>query len=154
MESILKKIEDKMIDWQLEGVEDHALQRFAARILLCLRKMDVLVAVDHVIFKKENAMFHVLERDLCNMDLEEIPMSRKEIFEKTRSLLLSLDPTLRGRLLSLDDGMAWEELNLSRGESQEPTRDSEMPELEDVSPLATETQNNDNDNTSDGKGKF
>ena len=82
MELFLKKIEDRIEDWHLEGVEDHVIQRFAARVLRCLQKLGILVAVDHVIFKKENEIYHVLESEFGHPEMP--PMSRMEIKEKTR----------------------------------------------------------------------
>ena len=136
MNKLLKKIEDQIEEWHLEGVETQAIQRFAARIMNCLRRTGVLVAVDHVIFKQEHEFYHVLESAFGHPD---IPlMTRDEIKEKTRDLLRSvISPDLRERFESIDDGFTWRELNSSQGQSQQPMsmEESVMPSLEDVSPL-------------------
>ena len=136
MEKFLKKIEDRIEEWHLEGVEDHVIQRFAARILRCLQRMDILVSVDHAIFKRENEIYHVLEREFGHPEMPH--MSEKEIKEKTRDLLRSvISPELRERFQSLDDGFTWRDMNSSSGQSQQPIsmETSDMPDLEDVEPI-------------------
>ena len=104
----LRRFEDFITDCQLEGVEEHVMQRFAAQILAKFRRVGLLVAVDHAIFKKENGLINVVEADLGNDLNESANLSKSEINRRTDHLLRSVvDQSLYDQLENTMAGNAW-----------------------------------------------
>ena len=104
----LKRFEEVLQECQLEGVEESVIQRFAAQMLIKLRRLGLLVAVDHVIFKRENGFINVVEADLGNDLNESDGLSHTEIQRRTDVLLKSVvDRSLYDRLENTMAGNAW-----------------------------------------------
>ena len=108
LEKELKRFEDIMQECQLAGVEEDVIQRFAAQMLVKLRRLGLLVAVDHVIFKRENGLINVVEAEL-GQDLDQSEsLSREEIQRRTDHMLRSVvDQSLYDRLENTMAGNAW-----------------------------------------------
>ena len=64
MDEELVRIEGKIDDWMARNVEQHAMQRFAARFLKFIKKTGVVGAVDHAVFLHEIGRIHLLEMDM------------------------------------------------------------------------------------------
>ena len=106
MDKCVKAIEGAIEEWHIQGVEDFALQRFSARILRKLKDLNVLVAVDHAVFKKELDFIHPLEMNITKED--NVTLSRTVVLQRTENLLKSVMVPEEGNVMeSTMQGMAW-----------------------------------------------
>ena len=66
IEKELSRLEGKMAEWKAKKVESFAMQRFAARVLVCVKSLGIVCSVDHAIFQKEMGRIHLLEMDMVD----------------------------------------------------------------------------------------
>ena len=108
LERELRRFDDLISECQMEGVEDHVIQRFAARLLQKLKRVNILVAVDHAIFKKENGFINVLEAEMAQDLNDSEGLSRKEVKRRMDHLLRTVvSRSLYEQLDDTMDGNAW-----------------------------------------------
>lgn len=104
VQQVLKIINDEIEEWHLAGVENHVIQKFAALILKKLKDLNVLVAVDHVIFQKELNFIHPVDMDIVDDQI----LSRKQVTERAGKLLEQLlDPEQKSNLQNSMQGNTW-----------------------------------------------
>ena len=110
MEREVKRMEDNIMDWHLGGVEDHAVQRFCARIFKKLRSLGFLVSVDHAVFKQELDFINVMEMQVGTDDENGDGLSRTEINRRAEKMLHSVIDwgSINGRLVSDISGQSWQ----------------------------------------------
>lgn len=115
VEEELQKIEKLIKNWKKNGVEDHVVQRFVARIFRQLRILDFIPSVDHALFKKEIGYLRLVEMDMAG-SLEVSGPTNLEKIKKTAGKLINqvVDGDLAERLQRTWEGNAW----ILRGESQ------------------------------------
>ena len=109
METELVKIENLLIEWKTKKVEDHAMQRFVARILAKIKNLGIVGVVDHAIFKMEMGSVHLLEMELMETDQSNTLNSDRELGRTRATELLSqvMDATDMARLDQTAAGTAW-----------------------------------------------
>ena len=109
MEAELNKIENLLVAWKEKKVEDHALQRFVARILEKIKNLNIIGMVDHAIFKREMGSIHLLEMEICDTTGNDTINSERELGRAKANDLLSkiMDVSVMNRLNQTKAGTAW-----------------------------------------------
>ena len=109
MEAELVKIENHLKIWKEKKVEDHALQRFVARILAKVKDLNIIGMVDHAIFKQEMGSIHLLEMELVDTTNNDTINSEREHGRVKANELLSkiVDISAMSRLNQTKAGTAW-----------------------------------------------
>ena len=114
-QKILEIVTDEIEEWHLAGIEDHVIQKFAAMILKKLKDLNILVAVDHIVFQRVQNFIHPVDMDIVKKDGKDL--TRPQVVERSENLLKSvLDPELETNLETTMKGGAWR--ILQQGESQ------------------------------------
>ena len=104
MESELTRFGTVVEEWQRKGVEEENIQRFAARTLIQLQKLDVFCAVDTAIFKKEIGHVRLLELE-CGPVNSDSGLDRSKLKERANELLSIVANT--ENLDQTREGTAW-----------------------------------------------
>ena len=108
VEKELQRIEKLIETWKKGGLELDAIQRFVGRILKFVKDLDVIVACDHAVFRREMGLISLLEMDLVSTLNETGPITPEVARMKANKLLsLVLDSDCRNRIQQTWDGMAW-----------------------------------------------
>ena len=121
-EEELQRIEKLIETWKKNGVEDHVVQRFVARLFRKLRILDFIPSVDHALFKREIGYFRLVEMDVAG-SLEISGPTNMDKIKKTAGKLINqvVDGDLAERLHRTWEGNAW----ILRGESINQTSSTE-----------------------------
>lgn len=104
METELTRFGTVVEEWKKKGVEEENIQRFAARTLIQLQKLDVFCAVDTAIFKKEIDHVRLLELE-CGPINSDSGLSRSELKNRSNKLLSIVANT--ENLDQTKEGTAW-----------------------------------------------
>ena len=106
MEKELIRIGHLLSKWKEYDVEEDNIQRFAAKFLNQLKKLDILCAVDTAIFKNEIGRVRLLAMDVSPMDSQK-GLNRQELKDRSDSLLKLVIDTEEARLDQTREGTAW-----------------------------------------------
>ena len=122
VEEELQKIEKLIETWKKNGVEDHVVQRFVARMFRKLRILNFIPSVDHALFKKEIGYFRLIEMDMAG-SLDVSGPTNVDKIKKTAGKLMEqvVDGDLAERLQRTWEGNAW----ILRGESSNDLNSNE-----------------------------